>query len=249
MIIITVDNIYQNFLEEVKKEDDSCLYSKIGSLLCKLKCYCLENRNRELLSLIFTLERSYNSSIRYIEEKPRTMATAYLPVAFYEQPAIKKAIFIMEEEDYSIIDKLEILIGMLAFSSRIENVVSSYERKKLASYTVDQYIIFGEVLRKITDPYHDWIVPIFTSDRVQQRIRKTSKEDSINYLMKVFNQFYNVFFPNDEQDKNTFDLFSYIDLYTEDNLDYQIPSNYMRQIYSKLDEVEDKGFTKKKVYS
>ena len=246
---MTVDSIYQEFLQDIENEDGFYLYFRVDNLIQKLKRYYLENKSSDMLSLIYTLERSYKSSFHYVKEAPRKMLNVYLPVSCYEQPAIKQAIFKMEDEDYSTIDKVDILVGMMAFSSRVENNISSFEGKKLASYNCDEYIIFGEFLRKITNPYHDWIVPILTSSMVQEKMDDFSKGDSINYLMNIYDRFYSIFFPNGEQDINTFDLFSFIDFNTSDGMECQIPHVYVKQIYSNLNQIDIRDSVKKKEYS
>ena len=84
---------------------------------------------------------------------------------------------------------------------------------------------------------------------VQEKMDDFSKGDSINYLMNIYDRFYSIFFPNGEQDINTFDLFSFIDFNTSDGMECQIPHVYVKQIYSNLNQIDIRDSVKKKEYS
>ena len=231
VIDVTLDTIYNSFIRDVILNEKNTILS-FTDFLTSLLEYSYSVRNLDLIKESVKMIRIYDNSIIYYDNN-------------IDNRELVNAILSINEENISILEKIDDIVCMFSFYCRLNNKINLYENRLNLRYSSRCYIIYGKFLNEILDPFYDWIVPIIGSKKIEIMLEKLSISDSLSYLMAMYYHFYNLFFPYNNQNLELFSIYSDIDMfYANGNLNF-ISDESVEFIYRNIREIQSKTLIKK----
>lgn len=228
---MTLDDIYNDFICSIHSYNPDILL-QMENLVQNFQICSYQQQDSLLISQSLKLSRTYHNGLPYWNHTDI-------------DDHFMQALFCIHYQDEPILDKIEKIRGIFAFYSRRDNNISCYEKRKNASYDINSYIVYGEFLKNILDPFYDWVVPIISSKLIEETIENLSLEQSLFYLKYLYYHFYRLFFPYHNQNLELMDIFSEIDMFREDIL--SLSDTTISFLYQNIREVQAKIFIKNKI--
>ena len=180
MIKVTLDDIYNDFICSIHSYNPDILL-QMENLVQNFQIYSYQQQDSLLISQSLKLSRTYHNGLLYCNHTD------------IDDHFVQALSYIHYQEE-SVLEKIEKIRGIFAFYSRIDNNISRYEKRKNVSYDINSYIVYGEFLKNILDPFYDWIVPIISSKLIEETIENLSLKQSLFYLKYLYHHFYRLFF-------------------------------------------------------